>query len=122
MAITRAEVDMTTTTTKQGETKPSSRQRWSIRYALASHVDGVAYRPGHDAFWDGREAICYALAQKACVPRCRVQAGRMVADLRSNGQVGIVTYASRQTRVGRGLQRRALGYLETQYGYRSDNE
>lgn len=46
----------------------------------------------------------------------------MVADLCSNEQVGIVTYASRQTRVGRGLQRRALGYLETQYGYRSDNE
>lgn len=98
----------------------SKKQKGIIRRAIAYHVDGVAYRPGRDAFASGQQAVCYALAAKARVPRCRVEAGRMVADLLSDKNLGIRTYASRPTRVGRGLQRRALGHLEAQYGYRTD--
>lgn len=105
-----------------GRPGPSEKQKGIIRRGLAYHVDGVAYRPGHDAFGSGREAICYAIASRACVPRCRVQAGRMVADLLSSRDTGIVTYASRRTRVGRGLQRRVLSHLEATYGYRTDPE
>ncbi|MDP9485324.1 MAG: hypothetical protein M3Q49_05950 [Actinomycetota bacterium] len=102
--------------------RPSEKQKGIIKRGLAYHVRGVAHRPGRDAFASGREAVCYAIAVKARVPRCRVQAGRMVADLLADRDVGIVTYASRQTRVGRGLQRRALRHLETAHGYRSDPE
>ncbi len=99
---------------------PSKKQRGIIRHHLAYHVEGVAYRPGHDAFDSGQQAVCYAIAAKARAPRGRVEAGRMVADLLANRETGIVTYASRQTRVGRGLQRRALSHLETEYDYRTD--
>ncbi len=100
--------------------RPSEKQKGIIRRGLAYHVRGVAHRPGHDAFDSGQQAVCYAIAAKARVPRCRVQAGRMVADLLASQDVGIVTYAARQTRIGRGLQRRALRHLEVAYGYRTD--
>lgn len=99
---------------------PTSKQRRIIRRAKAYHRDGVAYRSGQEAFSSGQQAVCYALAVKACTPTCRVAAGRMVADLLSDKDVGIVTYASRQTDRRRNLQRRGLGHLEGTYGYRTD--